>query len=419
MMKNTQLLGSLLCLGLAITPAVSLNHHNRLHLSKLKTLASSSSSLRSQLVDTAASFAAAAPKYTAYNISVPIDHFHNESKYEPHSDGKFPLRYWFDPQFYKPGGPVILLASGEIAGEVRFNFLETGIAHILAKETNGLPLILEHRYYGWSQPFDNVTVESLRFLDTEQALADTAYFAEHVTFPGLEDHDLTAPNTPWIIYGGSYAGAFAALARKIYPDTFWAGISSSGVTLAILDYWKYTEAQRYYAPGACANNTAFVVDVVDKILLGDDEQKKLNLKEAFGLPGLKQDGDFVETIGFPILGLQETNWDFNEEDASFAQYCAVAQAPVPVYSSNRHLQGWVEDFIAAAGYEDKNKDGDLTTILLNYIGYVSNIVKKTEREQCAGKSQFECWDLINKMTSTKIDPVGGYVRAWTYQMCTQ
>lgn len=42
--------------------------------------------------------------YPAYNLSVPIDHFHNESMYEPHSSGKFNLRYFFDATYYKPGG---------------------------------------------------------------------------------------------------------------------------------------------------------------------------------------------------------------------------------------------------------------------------------------------------------------------------
>lgn len=55
--------------------------------------------------------------FHAYNLSVPIDHFHNESRYEPHSSGTFPLRYWFDASHYKEGGPVFLLESGETSGE--------------------------------------------------------------------------------------------------------------------------------------------------------------------------------------------------------------------------------------------------------------------------------------------------------------
>ncbi len=60
-------------------------------------------------------------------------------------------------------------------------------------------------------------------------------------FKGLEHlgTNLTAPNTAYIAYGGSYAGAFVAFLRKTYPDTIYGAISSSGVTQAIWDYWTY------------------------------------------------------------------------------------------------------------------------------------------------------------------------------------
>ena len=54
--------------------------------------------------------------YPAYNFSVPVDHFHNESRYEPHSNESYNLRYWFDASNYKPGGPVIVQKSGETSG---------------------------------------------------------------------------------------------------------------------------------------------------------------------------------------------------------------------------------------------------------------------------------------------------------------
>jgi hypothetical protein len=46
-------------------------------------------------------------------------------------------------------------------------------------------------------------------LDTQQALADVAYFAQNVRFKGLEDYALTSKYNPWFAYGGSYAGSMA------------------------------------------------------------------------------------------------------------------------------------------------------------------------------------------------------------------
>ena len=159
--------------------------------------------------------------YPAYNLSVPIDHFHNDSKYEPHSDGTFNLRYWFDATYYKAGGPVIVLQSGEVDASTRLPFLQKGLLHEMAEATHGIGVVLEHRYYGTSIPTEDLSTENLKFLTTDQALADEAYFAKNVVFHGLEDKNLTAPHVAYIGYGGSYAGAFNAFLRKLYPDVFW------------------------------------------------------------------------------------------------------------------------------------------------------------------------------------------------------
>lgn len=74
-----------------------------------------------------------------------------------------------------------------------------------------------------------------------QSLQDSAYFATHVVLPGLEDHKLHPHEVPWIYYGGSYAGAKAAFARKLFPHVFWGAIASSAVTTAVIDFWEYYE----------------------------------------------------------------------------------------------------------------------------------------------------------------------------------
>ena len=158
--------------------------------------------------------------YPAQYIDVPVDHFPNSPRYEPHSTETFKLRYYYDPKYYQPGGPVILLEGGELDAEKRLPFLEKGIVDILAKATHGIGVVLEHRYYGESIPTPDFSTENLRFLTTEQAIHDVAYFAEHVVFP--TSNISSGPlNAPWIIYGGSYAGALAAFARIQYPETFW------------------------------------------------------------------------------------------------------------------------------------------------------------------------------------------------------
>lgn len=164
--------------------------------------------------------------------------------YEPHSNGKFDLRYFFDASHYKPGGPVIVLQGGETSITDRLPYLQKGIVAQLAKATNGIGVILEHRYYGSSFPTPDLSTKNLRFLTTQQALADMAYFAQNIKFPGLESCDLTSKTTPYIAYGGSYAGGFVAFLRTTYPDVYFGSIASSGVTEAVWDFW------RYYSPVA-------------------------------------------------------------------------------------------------------------------------------------------------------------------------
>lgn len=140
------------------------------------------------------------PLFAAQWFRQPLDHFDKDRS------ETFLQRYWFSDRHYKPGGPVIVLDGGETSGENRLPFLDTGIVDILAKATNGLGVVLEHRYYGLSIPVLNLTTDALRFLNNNQSAADSANFMATVKFPGIGE-DLTAPATPWIYYGVSQSSA--------------------------------------------------------------------------------------------------------------------------------------------------------------------------------------------------------------------
>ncbi|KAF6840564.1 extracelular serine carboxypeptidase [Colletotrichum musicola] len=352
-------------------------------------------------------------QYPEYNLSVPIDHFHNDSQYEPHSDGHFNLRYWFDAKHYRKGGPVILLAAGETDARERLPFLDHGIVSILAKATGGVGVILEHRYYGKSFPVPDLSTDNLRFLSTDQALADTAYFAKHITFPGYEDLNLTAPETPYIAYGGSYAGAFAAFLRKLYPEVFWGGISSSGVTAAIIDYWEYLEAARLFAPGDCAETTQKLTHFVDNILLGRSEDVKPDhvsqLKDLFGLGSLEDD-DFANAITNGILGLQATNWDPALDSYSFGTYCATIGSDSVLFGSTRYLKPTAQDLLSVSGSDEK-----LVNRLLNYVGYVKDYV----RRGCPDGDLERCYSSRIESNYNNTSLHQGPGRSWIYQVCTE
>ncbi|OAX78583.1 hypothetical protein ACJ72_07108 [Emergomyces africanus] len=356
-------------------------------------------------------------RYPTQKIQIPIDHFPSDPRYEPHTDKKFDVRYWFDASHYKKGGPVIVLHAGETNAEDRLPFMQKGIVKILSEATNGLGVILEHRYYGESFPTANLSTESLRFLTTEQALADSAYFAQNVVFEGLEDVDMTAKGgeAPWIIYGGSYAGAQVAFLRVEYPDIFWGAISSSGVPKAIYDYWEYFEPVRKYGPPECISTTQKFVDMVDKIIigLGDAEMTK-RLKSLFRLGNLTHNDDFAYVLGWGITYWQAINWDPAISTRKFDYYCGNMTADELLYK-NGDLKEEAKALLTAGGY---GKEADaLTNRLLNFAGFVyADQVARCEVEdrtldECVGQHDLK-W--FKNDTLSQADN-----RCWPYQVCTE
>lgn len=356
----------------------------------------------------------AADTFEPHSLSVPVDHFHNESKYEPHSNASFGLRYWFDAAHYEEGGPVIVLHSGESSGDERLPYLEYGILSILARATHGIGVVLEHRYYGASNPTPAKTVEDLRFLSTEQTLADNAYFARHVHFPVAGHANVTSSSAPFIIYGGSYAGSVAGLTRKLYPDAYWGAISSSGVPAAIDDYWQYLEAARYYAPGDCSPTLQKLTDVVDNMLLGGDRSKADEIKHLFGLEALLDD-EFASVISRGIMGLQSTNWDPDEDSAEYGFFCAAISSDAPLFASTAHLAPAVRRAVVDAGYDDE--EDHLVPRMLNYIGYVKQQTRLDKAQRCRNSSLRQCYSM--RLRSNSMVQVAGGFRSWIYQTCTQ
>ncbi|KAF2848562.1 serine peptidase-like protein [Plenodomus tracheiphilus IPT5] len=349
--------------------------------------------------------------YPERNLSVPIDFFHNETRYEPHANGSFNLRYWFDSTYYKPGGPVFVLLGGETDGEERLPFLQKGIVHQVIKATGGLGVILEHRYYGKSFPVPDLTTKNLRFLSTEQSLAEIDYFARNVHFDGI-DSDLTAPKTPWVVYGGSYAGAQAAFLRVVYPETFWGAISSSGVTTAIYDYWQYFEPARLFGPPDCIKNTQLLIDVVDGILIRQNDTAKVQaLKDVFGLPNVTDNRDFAQIIT-GVYGLQSTNWDPKENSASLFNYCQNITADEP---SGENLRSSIADLVSTAGYSSNTLVQNIT---LNAVAWVnSSALTYWRSSNQTQDSYFTSLNATALQSYTTLEDYGA--TSWSYQVCTE
>lgn len=80
--------------------------------------------------------------------------------------------------------------------------------------------------------FSDLSVDNLKYLSSEQALADLANFIESMN----KKYSLPT-GTKWIAFGGSYPGSLAAWLREKYPNLVHGSISSSGPLLAKADFY--------------------------------------------------------------------------------------------------------------------------------------------------------------------------------------
>jgi pimeloyl-ACP methyl ester carboxylesterase len=143
----------------------------------------------------------------------------------------FDQRYWITNTLAKSSAsPVILYLCGE--GACGSSALTFGPLPQIARDHGAYIVSLEHRYYGKSQPFTDLSTSNLRYLSTEQAIEDIRSFRE-----GLRaEKRLTGP---WILVGGSYAGALAAYTRSRHPQEFVGALASSASVRPLLDFDNY------------------------------------------------------------------------------------------------------------------------------------------------------------------------------------
>ncbi|XP_068085071.1 putative serine protease F56F10.1 [Anabrus simplex] len=150
-----------------------------------------------------------------------LDHF------DPDDVEYFKQRYFKLDLFHRDGAPIFLEIEGETPTDGPTAFL-TGIA----LKYQGVIMALEHRYYGKSIPLSPFYSEP-RYLSSEQALEDIAYF--------IQAQKEQYPNSPWIVSGCSYAGNLATWMRQKYPHLVQGAIAGSAPLLLKADFYEYYE----------------------------------------------------------------------------------------------------------------------------------------------------------------------------------
>ncbi|KAG6919235.1 hypothetical protein DXG01_008031 [Tephrocybe rancida] len=257
-----------------------------------------------------------------------------------------------------------------------------------------------------SIPVANFTTDSLRWLDNEQAAADSANFMAKFRFEGIEE-DLTAPNTPWIYYGGSYAGARAAHMKVLYPELTYGSIASSAVTHAAITNWEYMEVIRRAADPKCSSHLENTIGTIDNVL--DHPRLKGPLKALFGLKDLEHDEDFVSLLQSPLGSWQSKVWGpFGS--TSFDDFCDALNNPFGKFSAAADLP-----YNDPARMVTLSDDLKVDFAIFNYAKYI----KKHYVSQCPeNKTVEECFGTFDD-SQYQITTLDQDWRLWQFQVCTQ
>eukprot|EP01047_Picozoa_sp_COSAG01_P015782 COSAG01_NODE_795_length_13541_cov_5.530725_9_plen_315_part_00 len=241
----------------------------------------------------------------ASTIIQPRDHF------APLDSATWKMRYWVDDSCWsgRSSSPVFLSMGGE-GGQGP----PGGAVKQWAQAHGALMFSIEHRYYGQSIPTPDFSTANLRWLSTEQALADAAWFVRRMQLqynltteakwisvggsckctrrhqplsfysPTLEQSDCGSQDdhpacVPVVVWRISDSGELAAWVRLKYPHLIFGAVASSAPVSAIVDYDGYdpivAKALAYPLVGGSPACRAAVAEAFDQLQVVFGESKRL------------------------------------------------------------------------------------------------------------------------------------------------
>ncbi|KAH8995335.1 serine carboxypeptidase S28-domain-containing protein [Lactarius akahatsu] len=304
--------------------------------------------------------------------------------------GTFKQRYWVSWEFYEPGGPMILSTPGESNAEGQTDPLTIyTINGQIAQQQKGATIVIEHRFYGLSNPYPDLSVASFKYHTIDQAINDLAFFAKSVILPFPGGDKVSPAYAPWVLIGGSYAGALTAFTLRQYPDVFWAGYASSAVVQGIVDFWQYFEPVRQFMPRNCSNDVQRVIAHWDEIIDSGNETALNELKALFGMSGVVHTDDVVNELTSPLYTWQSLN--LTSGGGAFYDFCDVLEVNNGI-SSPEYGWGLGHALAAWANYSKSKLSSCIDDCLSTY------------------NTSQPYW------TSTAVN---NWVRSWSWTVCTE
>eukprot|EP00128_Syssomonas_multiformis_P000553 Colp12_sorted_trinity150504_noHs@24662 len=296
-----------------------------------------------------------------------LDHFDSQNT------ATFKQRYYVNDTYYVKGGPLFVYIGGEAA--LGANSITSGEIVENAMEHKAMMVALEHRYYGKSHPFPTLSTANLKYLSSQQALADLANFIEFFRY------NSSLPESKTITFGGSYPGALSAWFRSKYPHITAGSVASSAPILAKADFFEYDETVSASAGPTCsAAVRAATADVQNQLF--KDDQAANDLKKLFTCEKVEDNMSFLYVLADAV--------------AYAIQYTSTT--PGPRYN----LRGKLCDTL-----EDNSKDS-----ITQYAAFVTGLFEAL---------QTPCEHFTSTDTVLSDPTVAEELnqRQWWYQSCTE
>lgn len=210
--------------------------------------------------------------------------------------GTFSQRYlnYYRYDRYKQTGEKTKYVILDIGGESdnTMDATDFGFLDLVASDLQARLITIEHRMFGKSHPFEDTSIDHLRYLTVPQVIGDLKNFKNEYTESHKNELD---NNARWLITGGSYSGLMSALARResMEDNTFYAAISSSGVVLATDNFTDFDTQDAISMGQECA--AAARESRIQLMKLIDNGEYEY-VSKLFGMEGLHQE-DFYFVVG--------------------------------------------------------------------------------------------------------------------------
>ncbi|KAK2020698.1 endoprotease [Colletotrichum zoysiae] len=220
------------------------------------------------------------------------------------SKGTFSQHFWYNATHWKgPGSPIIFYTPGQNAAATHLSYLtDATLPGLVASQLGGAVILVEHRFFGDSIPFLNLTTENMQYLTLEQVLADFVHFARTVELVFDQSGKSHPSQTPWIWIGNSYSAALVAWAERMVPGTFWAYYASGAMVNIIYDFWQFNYATQQGMPQNCRSSFEAIINHIDLVFSSGSPEEQYELKKKFGLQDLSQLDDAANALSQPMMG---------------------------------------------------------------------------------------------------------------------